>query len=102
LAKLKDAKKLLKSSGIFAPVMEVPKEVYLPDRNGYLISYTHEVEIALKVASQLRYLCESYNIPLSDKYYGGAVVKLKLERIGFDTVSQVAFVDAMCQIYRGL
>jgi len=99
---MKIAKTKLKNSGFIAPVMEVPMEANLPHRNGYMISYTHDGEIAVKVVSQLKYLCGAHNIPTNSKFHGGAAVKLKLEKTYFSGVSQVACVDVLCQIYRNL
>ena len=99
---MKVVKKLLKRNGIVTPVMEIPKDVCLPDRSGYLISYTHDRKVAGRVTNELRHLCDAYNIPLSYKFNGGAAVKLKLERFGFTAVDQVACIDALCQIYRNL
>lgn len=75
----------------------------LPFKNekaGYMITYTHDKSVAMRMRDQLQFMCDSIKIPLDNKYNAGYAVRLKMDFVQLVSVNDVACIDALASIYR--
>lgn len=70
------------------------------EKSGCMICYTYDSTVSRKIQAQIAFMCESFTIPVHNKFNAGYAVKLQLDKLFLTSVIDVACIDALVSIYR--
>ncbi len=89
----------------FAVPLTIPTCLKLPfkkEPTGYMLTYTRDYVVALKIQAQLKHLCDVIKISANSKLDAGCALCLELDIVNLFSANDVSCIDALARIYRDM